>query len=171
MTRPSDYERAQLCYQTAYFLIPQFLFEEPARFAERFAEPDLAARLFYLMNCSLQHREPVEEDVCALKGHVGQFNDDLDYFIVEYPPFPPVDLGECSPEDFMQRAEKIVLAPYFSAALVSTDGHKSSYYILGQSPAAGTTLRQVTRQHNANLGPGCAPVLSEFLALLRSRPV
>jgi hypothetical protein len=60
------------------------------------------------------------------------------------------------------------LAPYLSA-VVTRPGEPPRYFALGQSPDGFTTLRGVTPDMNANLGPGCEPELEPFLALLRER--
>jgi len=61
---------------------------------------------------------------------------------------------------------KFVLAPHFSAVVRNPDNKSLDYYILGQAPLGGTTLRQVNEISNANLGPGCEPEIGEFIKLL-----
>jgi hypothetical protein len=43
------------------------------------------------------------------------------------------------------------------------------YFVPGQAPNGGTTLRRVSPVSNANLGQGCEPELNTFLQLLRER--
>jgi len=117
-----------------------------------------------------EKRDPDQDEVAAVTGHSGTLDGALRYHVVQFPAFPTVDLSNLSldPAVLDRAAKRFVLAPYFSA-IVYSDGGIAHYFVLGQSPAAGTTLREVTPEMNANLGPGCEPEPEAFLSLLRDR--
>lgn len=163
-------ERAQSCYTAAYFVLPKYVFEEPGRVLSDFAkDPNYAAKFFYVMACKVEGRDPPIDDARAVSGHSGSLNESFDYHVIQYPPFPPVDLTRLPPDEMMEALQNVVLAPYFSAILYSKGGGIAHYFVLGQSPDGRTTLREVTPQMNANLGPGCEPDLARFVALLSDR--
>jgi hypothetical protein len=172
MTDPAAHARAQCCYTTAYFVLPNYAFTAPDRLFEAFGrDPVYAARFYNVMACKSEGRDPDHDEVAAVTGHSGALDGALRYHAVQFPKFPPADLSKLSldPAELDQAAKRFVLAPYFSAVVYSDGGGIAHYFVLGQSPAAGTTLREVTRQTNANLGPGCEPELEAFLSLLRDR--
>jgi hypothetical protein len=161
---------AQACYTTAYFVLPQYAFNDPARLLAEFGkDPDYAARFFYVMACQAASRSPQREEVAAITGHTGRLNDEFNYSIVQFPAFPPVNLTDLPPDKLMAAMERVVLAPYFAAVLTTSEGAVAHYFVLGQSPNGGTTLREVTPKMNANLGPGCQPRLGDFIASLAGR--
>ena len=150
----------QLCYDIAYFVLPHYALDEPAKIVELCTRsPEAAGPWFYVMACTMQKIEPVKADAMKLRWHRGDLDDEREYFVLEYPVPPPVDLG---------RAD-VVLAPHFSAMIRPKSGAETDYYILGQAPmGGGTTLRTITRQQqNCNLGPGPAPRLESFIDRLR----
>jgi hypothetical protein len=64
---PHSTLRARLCYATAYFLLPKYVAESPARLLEQFGrDPEYAARFFYVMACKLEEQEPVADDARAV---------------------------------------------------------------------------------------------------------
>lgn len=176
MPSPPDDNRglAQNCYTTAYRVLPRYAFEDPGKLLGEFGrDADYAARLFYVMGCRLENAEPRAEDVRAVTGHSGSLDGRFDYHVVQYPPAPPVNLmhlAHLGDVDLMEAMRGFVLAPYFSAVVYAKlAGTVAHYFVLGQSPEGWTTLREITPEMNANLGPGCEPDLAAFLALLADR--
>lgn len=168
--------RAAVAYAAAYFVVPRYAFGETDRFTSDFLKsPDLAAKFFYVVAAQSRGEEPNPEDAARVRGVTGLLDDRRDYYLVEYPTFPAVDLladldaGREPNAGLPEEAGQYVLAPYFSAAVVERDTGEVSYFVLGQSPDAWTTLRGVTPTTNANLGPGCIPERAAFLQMLRER--
>jgi hypothetical protein len=125
--------------------------------------------IFYIAVCKTLKIEIVREDAKRFREHFGSLDDARDYFVLEYPFPPPVDLTNIDMGN-MPREQIPVLAPYFSAVLRHRQTGKVKYYTLGQSSmGGGTTLRAVTASgENCNLGGGPEPQLDAFLATLRS---
>lgn len=112
----------QLCYDIAYFVLPHYALDEPAKIVELCTRsPEAAGPWFYVMACTMQKIEPVKADAMKLRWHRGDLDDEREYFVLEYPVPPPVDLG---------RAD-VVLAPHFSAMIRPKSGAETDYYILG----------------------------------------
>lgn len=161
---------AQCCYTTAYFVLPNYAFTDPANLLSRFGrDPMFAARFFYVMACKSEGRDPTRDEVAAVTGHSGSLDGRQKYHIVQFPPFPPVNIANLPPEQAMAAIKEVVLAPYFAAVVYSADAAVDHCFVLGQSPDGQTTLREVTREMNANLGSGCEPDLAAFIALLEHR--
>jgi hypothetical protein len=163
-------KRAALTYATAYIVVPRYAFHETDRFTSDFVKaPDLTAKFFYVLACQAHQDEPNPEDADRVHGLTGLLDDRHDYYLIEYPAFPPVDLMTTGGPPLPDEAGPYVLAPYFSAVVIERETGNLRYFVLGQSPAAGTTLRGVTPTTNANLGPGCEPTRNAFLKLLREQ--
>lgn len=166
----SDHDRASLCYATAYFAIPQYVDSRPKNVLEDFAkDATYKAKFFYVVACKLSQSEPHEGDVRAITAHAVDLDNGWKSYIVEYPKFPPPDLSSLQPSDMLNAMRKVVLAPYFSAVLFREPEQIEHYFVLGQSPMGGTTLREVRGQMNANLGSGCEPTLEAFTDFLRTK--
>jgi len=131
--------------------------------------PASAGPFFYLMGCQLEKSEPVDEDAPRFRAHHGELDGTHDYFVLEYPTPPPVDLSDTDPT-LLPPEQMPVLAPHFSAIVRHRDTNVVRYYTLGQAPfGGGTTFRSVTPEGlNCNHGPGPEPRLDAFLARLRS---
>jgi hypothetical protein len=152
----------------AYFVLPRYAFGEAARFIENLARnPTLGAGFYYVMACQLNGKEPEVDLLRSFPVHLGDLDEVNTYCIVAYPTPPPVDLSDLSLDEMLELEDKVVLAPYFSAIILNKQSNEARYYVLGQSPDGGTTLRGVMPNFNANLGPGSEPELKEFIALLR----
>lgn len=152
---------SSICYCIAYFVLPHYAFKDCDQLVRRFTDdPAKAGPFFYLIGCQMLKAEPIREDALKIKAHHGQLDDMCDYFVMEYPTPPPIDLS----------ATEVVLAPHFSAILRGRQDGKTNYYTLGQAPlGGGTTLRSVTPDgKNCNHGPGPEVRLDAFLARLRS---
>jgi len=168
---PSPHSLPSVCYGIAYFILPHYAFEDCEKIIGMFTDAQASLGPFlYLMGCQVQKIEPVHEDARKLQPHHGQLDYAHDYFVVEYPTPPPIDLSGIDPTQIMEGPAP-VLAPYFSALLRHRETKEVSYYALGQAPiGGGTTLRSVTPEgKNCNLGPGPEPTLEAFLDRLRNR--
>jgi hypothetical protein len=162
-------ERASLCYAMAYFALPSHLFQETERvLRELSANPEATVRLIYTQTCKAREKQVYPPDYQAFAVHSGVLNDRHDYQLIQYPNFPPVNLTDVPADQLAQRLRDVVLAPYFSAVVVSKE-HEVKYFVLGQAPDGHTTLRGVSLEVNANLGRGCEPNQPALLALLRER--
>lgn len=113
--------------------------------------------------------EPDFADAQLFQWHHGQLNGGYEYFVLEYPTPPAIDMLGVSPKDVIDGRASFVLAPHFSAIVRGVeDVH---YFVLGQAPmGGGTTLRCILPEGtNCNLGPGPKPELSAFLDAVRGR--
>jgi hypothetical protein len=160
----------QLCYDIAYFILPNYIFHDLKKLTSLCQEtPSAAGPFFYVMACNLREIEPDVEVARSLKLHTGS-HADRPYLALEYPTPPDVDfdLAETDPAKLMDAARLIVLAPYWSVIFCD---QKPEYFILGQSPLIGTTtVRQILPEGmNCNLGPGPKPTLPLFLEAISER--
>jgi hypothetical protein len=113
--------------------------------------------------------EPDIEDAKRFRWHHGQLSESHEYFALEYPVPPPVDMSDVPIEQVVCGRASVVLAPHFSAIIRGAGGVQ--YFILGQAPmGGGTTLRCILPEGvNCNLGPGPEPQLNAFLDAVRER--
>jgi hypothetical protein len=154
----------------AYRILPEYVSREGATFIGNLTRSrTLGAGFYYVMACQMHGKEPDTNLLRSFPVHDGELDEANHYCIVEYPTPSPVDLSELSLEEMMELGNKVVLAPYFSAIILNKQSQEARYFVLGQSPDGFTTLRGVTPNLNANLGPACEPELKEFIALLRER--
>ena len=160
--RTSDQnKRAQVAYHMAYFVLPPRAHNDIKELRADFDNGlDLAALSYYRQAAKSHGLAPHPDELLALRAHTADVGQ-CDVIVIEYPRFPAVDL----------LTEPVigshVLAPYFSAVLENRMSTEVQYFVLGQSLDAGTTLRSVSPELNANLGRGCKPQLAAFLKLLR----
>jgi len=89
-------------------------------------------------------------------------------YVLRYPspraiPADFLDLPENELLEKVASGQGMTLAPHFSCVMHEPHSGKKAVYNLGQSFDGGTTLRQVTPEMNANLGPGPVPNLDAFL--------
>ena len=165
--KPAGRDLRQFCYSVAYSVLPQLLFADHQRTIGYFtaAGPPPGAYL-YAIACSALKTKPRPEDTLLFQTHSGQLTEGYDYHILQYPDPPPLDMGDAD----MASMASVVLAPYFSAILQEQGTGEVSYYILGQRPFGGTTLRSLSAGGiNANLGEGPVPELNLFREVLRQR--
>ncbi len=161
----------QTCYDVAYFILPQYVFQDLAKITDICLNtPATAGPFFYLMACQSREIDPDLDAATTLKWHPGLFDDNRRYLALEYPTPPPLDMGEADPIAMLESGNQIVLAPYYSVILYG-DNIESEYFILGQAPiGGGTTLRQILDDGtNCNLGPGPPPSLNGCFAAIRER--
>lgn len=148
-----------MCYKMAYVVLPQELHQNFTATLDRIrSQPDTAGALFYTKACMSSGCMPKRQDLTGFRTHMGRLSPNQAYYIIEYPSPPPPRFDTGIP----------VLAPHFSAAIVSETTGQPAYFVLGQDPLGGTTLRTVNERINANMGPGGEPTLDAFLQLLRS---
>jgi hypothetical protein len=161
----------QLCYDVAYFILPHYAFEDLDKLTDLCRNTTTAGLFFYVMAARARKVEPDPEDGRRFRWHLGQLDESREYFALEYPTPPPVDMGELSVEEMLSAGTKLVLAPYFSAIIRWSGRAETQYFILGQAPiGGGTTLRCILPEGiNGNLGPGPEPELSAFLDALREQ--
>jgi hypothetical protein len=160
----------QLCYDVAYFVLPHYAFNDLAKLADLCLNaPTRAGPFFYVMAAQMRRVEPDTEDAKRFRWHHGPLDAGREYFALEYPTPPPVDMSDVSIEQMVGGGTKVVLAPHFSAILRGVGGVQ--YFILGQAPmGGGTTLRCILPEgRNCNLGPGPEPTLAAFLDAIRER--
>lgn len=155
------HELQKLCYGIAYFLIPQLLFSEPERLIGKFTHPEYPpGQWLYAVGCSVHKITGTREIAEQFHTHVGTLHEGTVYYVLEYPWPPPFSLDNHGQP----------LSPFFSAILHTPATNGVQYYVLGQGPVGGTTLRSVSSDGaNANLGPGPEPTLDNFLNALKPR--
>ncbi|MGE0493596.1 MAG: hypothetical protein AB7S38_30585 [Vulcanimicrobiota bacterium] len=167
----------QVCYTAAYSLLPYYLYHDEVggNFKMLVAKPRLAGILCCQGSAIMAGFEPDEEfakEFSAVSGDSGTLKEGLQYRIIGYPKFPPLqvaDLETASEETLLEKLKGTILAPHFSVVLLDDDLQLADYLVLGQALDGGTTLRRVTADANLNLGRGCAPELEELLEFLRAR--
>lgn len=162
----------QLCYDVAYFILPHYAYNDLTKLADLCLNtPTAAGPFFYVMACQMRKAEPIIEDAKRFRWHHGQLGEGREYFALEYPTPPPVDMSDVPPEQLVDGGSQFVLAPYFSAVIRETVSGEASYFILGQAPlGGGTTLRSVLQEGmNCNLGAGPGPQLIAFLNAVQER--
>jgi hypothetical protein len=160
----------QLCYDVPYFVLPHYAFKDLSKLADLcLNSPTVAGPFFYIMAAQARKVEPVTDDAKRFHWHHGQLSEGREYFALEYPTPPPVDMSDVPIEQMVGGAKSLVLAPHFSAIIRGAAGVQ--YFILGQAPmGGGTTLRCILPEGmNCNLGPGPAPELLAFLDAVRER--
>lgn len=164
---PPTVSLPQLCYDVAYFILPHYAFNDSEKVAHLCQNtPNTAGPFFYVMAAVRRQMEPDVDHARLFRWHHGRLDDEREYFALEYPVPPPIDLSD-TPIEQMFSGPKFVLAPHFSAII--RGGGVNEYFILGQAPmGGGTTLRCILPEgSNCNLGPGPEPELSAFLDAVR----
>ena len=164
----------QLCYDVAYFILPQYVHNDPAKLADLwYKTPTAAGPFFYVMACQMRQVEPTIEDAKLFRWHQGDLDDG------RYYQRPGVSdsvsgrpLGAVSGRPGEGRRFSRARAALFSGIIGEVAASELGYYILGQSPmGGGTTLRSVLREGvNCNLGPGPEPRLASFIEAISARP-
>lgn len=170
MPIPNSLETAKVCYAMAYFVLPDYVRQQPDKLVERLAEGDRGAVFLFLVACKAASHQAVKEEALAFSTHEGDLETGHHYWIVQYPTPPSVNFIEPEFIPVTHPERTGVLAPYFSAILRDRGSQALDYYILGQAPFGGTTLRRVSGRINSNLGPGCDPEIGAFVKLLSERP-
>jgi hypothetical protein len=165
----------QLCYDVAYFILPQYAHEAFDRLAGICrGMPGTSGMFFYMMACSGRKAEPDIDAGSQFRWHLGTLGGTTEYFLLEYPTPPTFDMSDESFGEALAGGGMPVLAPYFSVAVRDTATGRADYFVLGQAPmGGGTTLRSVVwtaeSKMNCNLGPGPEPRREAFLDAVRER--
>jgi hypothetical protein len=132
--------------------------------ADLLAEPKIAFGCAYYLAAQLRGIEPLHKVYHSFQCLTGELTDALRFHLIQYP----------TPPDVKYFPAFDVLPPYFSAIVTSPDRIVRGYFILGQAPESGTTLRTVTPDGaNRRVGvysPYSNPNAFEFIGLLRSMP-
>jgi hypothetical protein len=160
----------QLCYDVAYFILPHYAFRDLGKLTDLCVNtPAMAGPFFYVMAAQSRKVEPDMEDGKRFRWHHGHLSEGREYFALEYPTPPPVDMSDVPIEQVVRGGAPFVLAPYFTAIICGVG--EIQYFILGQAPmGGGTTLRCILPEGaNCNLGPGPEPELTAFLNAIRER--
>jgi hypothetical protein len=162
--------RVEVAYYAAYTLVPRYASDRDQLVGDFAEAPDLTAIRWYIEAAKMLGRVADRDDVAQLRGHTGRLDADRDYYLIEYPRFPAVDLlASLDAGGLPAGTGAYVLAPYFSAALLDREAREMRYFVLGQSPDARTMVREVTPEMDANLGSGCAAEREALLSFLRQR--
>jgi hypothetical protein len=165
-----DIPLPQLSYDVAYFILPHYAFNDLSKLADLCLNtPTTAGPFFYIMAAQARKVEPNIEEGKRFRWHHGQLSEGREYFALEYPTPPPVDMSDVPIERMVDGGASLVLAPYFSAIIRGVS--EVQYFILGQAPiGGGTTLRCILPDGmNCNLGPGPEPDLTAFLNAIPER--
>jgi hypothetical protein len=159
----------RICYDIAYTALPHLAFNDCDALTKMFLDGPIPPGTFcYVRVCQALKIQINQEDAKRFREHSGELDDARDYFVLEYPAPPPVELSDADPGS-LPPEKRPVLAPYFSAMVRNHKTNEVNYFTLGQAPTGGTTLRAVTRKgSNLNLGPGPEPRLDAFLECLRN---
>lgn len=163
------YHLPQISYSVAYRVLPYYAFQSLGKATEVWTKtPTAAGPFFYLMACQMAQLKPVPEDARRYSASHGTF-DDHDYYLMEFPVPPPVDLSGTDPVALAAEGTSIVLAPHFSIILEHRTSRDVRYFVLGQSPfGGGTTFRSLNASGvNANMGPGPVPERELFIHRVR----
>jgi hypothetical protein len=159
----------QISYALAYFVLPQYAFNRLHKIEELYQNnPATAGPFFYAMACQLRKATPNRADAELFSWHVGELDDQNDFFVMIHPTPEPIDMNSLE-EDYLKHH---TLAPFFSGIFRNRASGNVSYFVLGQNPLGdGTTLRSITLDPmvNANLGPGPEPDIDSFLASVAFR--
>jgi hypothetical protein len=172
MSSMSSIPLPQLCYDVAYFVLPHYAFNDLAKLRDLcLNSPTAAGAFFYIMATQMRKIEPDIEDAKRFRWHHGQLGEGREYFALEYPTPPPLEISDALMEQMLRGEMSFVLAPHFSAIVRNAGTAETEYFILGQAPiGGGTTLRRMMPDGiNCNLGPGPAPELAAFLETVRKR--
>lgn len=161
---------AQIAYDTAYVVLPRAARENADQVRAEFKRsPDLGALLYLAQATKARGAELQSAYLRRVRGHLGRFDGDRSYVVIEFPKVRAFDLTTAFRGDVPPWVASHVLAPYFAAMVDDRANRFVRCFVLGQSPDAETTLRAVSTRENLNLGSGCEPKLEEFLQLIDRR--
>lgn len=171
---------SRLHYTLAYQVFPEHVFQKTEQFLQMGTKSVKLPGPYFLLRTASQlgvnpeqHSDWMVEQSNKLKWHRGELSDGRDYFVMEFPDPEPID--HLTEKDLITRfKDGLVLAPHFAGVIgrmnsAETQLHDSAYYVLGQRPLGGTTLRQVSKSgSNLNLDQGPPPQLKPFIECLTS---
>ena len=82
----------QLCYDIAYFILPQYAFDELPNLTDLCLEAPYAADPYFLVKACLRRNiEPNIKDAKKLHWHHGPLSAGINYFVLQYPTPRPID--------------------------------------------------------------------------------
>jgi hypothetical protein len=160
------YNIPEIAYLAAYRLLPHYAFKEFAKAQEMWTKtPSSTGPFYYLMACQMNKMEPLIDHAKTFVASSGALGD-FDYYLMTFPPPPPIELSGADASAMIKAGRKIILAPHFSVIVRHQTSGDIRYLILGQAPmGGGTTFRSITADNaNCNLGPGPAPTSEDFMA-------
>ncbi|HTL53859.1 MAG TPA: hypothetical protein VL860_14895, partial [Planctomycetota bacterium] len=135
MRKPGDADIWQISHAMAYFVLPHFAFKSLQKMIDLWIQsPRTCPTFFYLTTCQLKKAESVTEEATKFHAHTGKLTEKYDFYMMEHPKPPPVDLSNLTPEQLAVVGPKTVLAPYFSVAAVERTTKAVQYFVLGQAP-------------------------------------
>lgn len=166
----SEPSLAAIGYTVAYEILPRYVFREREKLVTMFRDsPAWTGPFLYLTSCQSIPCKPYPENGLQFQARHGQMDDAREYYLLKYPEPAALDLTGVDMERLPPGAMP-VLAPYFSAMIVDRTSGDAQYFVLGQAPLGGTTLRSVTANgRNTNLGSGPEPGVEAFLEAIRVR--
>jgi hypothetical protein len=122
-----------LNYDIAYSVIPSCIFGSGSdEFVQKLFEWPLMGSFIYSRHCQLGGIEPVQSMAQQYHTHPGSLDPERAYCVLEFP----------LPSTAFETRH--ILEPYFSIVLKSKITAQLDYFVLGQAPMEGATLRQVT---------------------------
>ncbi|MES3022072.1 MAG: hypothetical protein V4857_10870 [Pseudomonadota bacterium] len=161
----------QLSYDIAYGIFPHYAHHKMAELRALVAsDPGNVGKVFYFAACVARGVRGLDIDADKYRLHQVALDATRSCLVLEYPQ-PKLTGG--SGQSFSDSVKAIqsgemVIAPFFSAALVDGGSDEVRFFVLGQTSfGPGTVLRFVEPDgQNRNLGPGPEPRLELFLAAL-----
>src|SRR5687767_5734067 len=118
------YNLPQISYWVAYQVLPHYAFEAVEKAIETWIKtPASTGPYYYLMGCQMAELEPIPSDARQFSASSGVFGD-YDYYLLEFPTPPPVDLTDTEPVVLAQVGSGIVLAPHYSIIVRHRSSHE-----------------------------------------------
>lgn len=157
-----------LSYAFCYQGLPKIFFANPAAVVSALQKDGSMALQSYVSTFLEEYQEAmpaarahIPTDFASMfSTEIRQVDANLGVALITHPrpPKHPVELQPGKP----------ILAPYFAAILFDPSSlAKPVFYVLGQNPTGGTTLRSVSGENfHGNCGTGCKPDLEDFLSLV-----
>jgi hypothetical protein len=174
----SRVELARLSYNLTYKVLPKLVHSRWSEFMDLWNGSIPFPYYFAIKGASDQLKRLSSEQLQEFKYYQGDLKADLKYYLIEFPA-PPPQTGEPTLEKVavqLAQGKKLspesvpVLGPYFAVACHNAQTSEVHFYILGQSPSGGTTLRiALEGGAHANCGPGPEPAPNTFLQAVADR--
>lgn len=156
-------ELAQLCYTASYMYLPELVFNRWTEFQQLWmSKLPFSAHLAITVATRLKKRLSAEQ-VNQFKSMQGSIGDDVDCYVIQYPPPPPQE-GELDMkainailEGKGAPANMPFYGPYYVAISHQRATDKRWQHVLGQSPGGGTDIRAVAGTSSWHCGAGPDP--------------
>ncbi|PWF48725.1 hypothetical protein [Massilia glaciei] len=161
----------QLSYDVAYQIFPHHTHHKmPELLAMVASDPANVGKVFYFAACVGRAIRGLDIDAGKYRLHQVALDATRRCLVLEYPQPKPTGGSGQSFSDSIKAIQsgEMVIAPFFSAAIIEEGRDAVRFFVLGQaSLGPGTVLRFVERDgQNRNLGPGPEPRLELFLQAL-----